>query len=56
VAPITAEKKVRLAMEVVVSLAVLISALAVLISNKYDDTYTKWATGAVGFVLGYWLR
>ncbi len=44
-------------MPILVSIAVLGSALFVILSNKlYDDAQQKWAFGAVGTILGYWLK
>lgn len=44
-------------MVVVVTLLVLCSALFVILSNNvYDDSTKKWAFGAVGLVIGYWLN
>ena len=40
----------------VVSIVVLIAALFVILSRKYADTDKKWAYGAVGTIVGYWLN
>jgi hypothetical protein len=46
---------VRRTMAMVVSLAILGSALYVFLSDKYPDASQKWAFGAIGLVAGYWL-
>ena len=40
----------------VVSIVVLIAALFVILSGKYADADKKWAYGAVGTIVGYWLN
>ncbi len=42
-------------MSVIVSLAVLGSALYIILSAGYDASAQKWAFGAVGTIIGYWL-
>ncbi len=42
-------------MQVVITIAVLGSALYVILSNKYPDDTQKWAFGAVGMIVGFWL-
>ncbi len=42
-------------MRVVVSLVVLAAALYVILSQNYESDTQKWAFGAVGMVIGYWL-
>lgn len=39
-----------------ISLIVLTAALYVVLSQEFSNDYTKWATGMVGIVVGYWLR
>ena len=39
-----------------ISLVVLISALYVLLSQGFEATTEKWATGAIGTMIGYWLK
>ncbi len=41
---------------IVISGAILFTALYVLLSEQYSADNTKWATGAIGLVLGYWLK
>ena len=43
-------------MRVVVSLLVLAAALFIILSKQYDGDQQKWAFGAIGTVLGYWLK
>jgi hypothetical protein len=42
-------------MQVIVSLIVLICSLYIILSKKYEVDAQKWAFGAIGTVLGYWL-
>jgi multisubunit Na+/H+ antiporter MnhB subunit len=46
----------RVFMEAAVSLAVLGSGLWIMVSNGYEAGDKQWATGALGAVLGYWLK
>jgi hypothetical protein len=44
-------------MPVAISLLVLVSALWVILHPQtYGDSGQKWASGAVGTILGYWLK
>jgi len=43
-------------MMVVVSLAVLGTALYLIVSDRADSGSQKWAFGAVGSIIGFWLR
>ena len=43
-------------MPALISLIVLGSALDVILSNTYDDSHQKWASGAIGMILGFWLK
>lgn len=38
------------------SLIVLTCGLMVILTGVYSDSTEKWAFGAIGIVLGYWLR
>jgi hypothetical protein len=49
-------KRAKLFVPMIVSIAVLAAALYVILSKQYDDSYTKWAFGVIGVVIGYWLR
>jgi hypothetical protein len=46
---------VRVTMQVILSLIVLAAALYVILSKKYEDAAQKWAYGAIGMILGFWL-
>jgi len=50
------DDRARLAIRAVVSAVVLIVALFIVLNNGYPDATIKWAYGAIGLVLGYWLR
>ena len=43
-------------MRVITCLAVLFSALYIILSHNYDAAEQRWAFGAVGTVLGYWFK
>jgi hypothetical protein len=43
-------------MMVIVSAAVLWAALHIILSHDHDDSSQKWAFGAVGTILGFWLK
>ncbi|WP_299485220.1 hypothetical protein [Acaryochloris sp. IP29b_bin.137] len=47
---------IRLYISVVLSLVVLTSSIYVILNGSYDDSTEKWAFGAVGTILGYWLK
>lgn len=38
------------------SAVVLTASLWVILSGQYPDATSKWAFGALGLVIGYWLR
>jgi hypothetical protein len=44
------------AMQVVVSLVVLGAGLWVILSGRYAADAQHWASGAIGTVVGYWLK
>jgi hypothetical protein len=46
----------RKVMAIIVSLVVLASSLWVVLSGKYGDAPQKWGFGAIGTILGFWLR
>jgi hypothetical protein len=58
---ITVKDKVRVVMQIVVSVVVLLTGLLVITSpnhiftQSYDESTKKWAAGWVGAVVGYWL-
>lgn len=53
---IVLSKQGRFIMACLVSLAVLGSALYIILSRAFPESAEKWAFGAVGTVLGFWLR
>lgn len=52
----TRHAKIRVTMQVVLSLALLGAGLYILISGGYEHATQEWATGWIGVVVGYWLR
>jgi hypothetical protein len=52
---ISISEKTKLVMSSVVTLLVLLSSLYVILAKKYTDADKKWAYGAIGTILGYWL-
>jgi hypothetical protein len=46
----------RRGMQVAVSMAVLGAGLWVIVSGRYDGDAQRWASGAIGTVVGYWLK
>jgi hypothetical protein len=40
----------------VVTLVILGAVLCILLHQRYGDTQQKWATAAVGIIIGYWLK
>jgi hypothetical protein len=42
-------------MAIGISLVVLGAGLYVVLSKKYSDDAQRWAFGAIGMVVGYWL-
>jgi len=40
----------------IVSITVLFSGLYIILSNQYENSEQKWAFGAIGSILGFWLR
>ena len=46
----------RTIMMVVVSIVVLASSLYIILSRKYEDDAEKFAYGAIGTIMGYWLK
>lgn len=51
-----ARVNVKTIMMVVVSILVLGSSLFIILSGQYDNENQKWAFGAVGTIVGFWLR
>lgn len=46
----------RLLMQIVVSAVILGAGLWVILSGRYGADAMHWASGAVGTVVGYWLK
>ena len=46
----------RLVMQIVISLVILAAGLWVILSKTYEHDTVKWAYGAVGIVIGFWLK
>lgn len=49
-------RTLRTIMPIVVSILVVAAGLYVILAGGYEDSSQQWAYGAVGAVLGYWLR
>lgn len=49
-------KQLRDYISFLVSLIVLIAALFVILSGLYEDGTQRWAFGAIGTIVGYWLQ
>jgi hypothetical protein len=43
-------------MPVLISFVLLFAAVWVILSGRYSDATQKWAFGAAGSILGYWLN
>ena len=39
---------------VIFSVILLVSAIYIILSLKYDDSVEKWAFGIIGTIIGYW--
>lgn len=50
------ENSVRLAMQVAVSAVILGAGLRVILSGHSQADAERWAAGAIGTVMGYWLK
>jgi hypothetical protein len=46
----------RLVMQIAVSTVILGAGLWVILSGRYDADAQRWASGAIGTVMGYWLK
>lgn len=55
-APVLRGSTARSYMPEVVTVVVLLAALFVILSRGYGDAEQKWAYGAIGTLLGYWLK
>jgi hypothetical protein len=47
---------VRLIMQVGISIVILAAGLWVILTDRYSVDAQRWAAGAVGTVVGYWLK
>ena len=50
------EGPARLGMQIAISAVVLGSGLWVILSGHYNADAERWAAGAIGTVMGYWLK
>ena len=48
-------ESIRLGMTFTVTILVLAASLYIILTKKYADADKKWAYGAIGTILGYWL-
>jgi hypothetical protein len=48
-------EQIKVFMPVIVTVVVLLLSLIVILSSRYSDTDRKWAFGAIGTIVGYWL-
>jgi len=46
----------RTGMQIAVSVLCLLTALYIILSQRYDAKEQHWAYGVVGTILGFWLR
>jgi len=52
----TIEQRWTFVARVVISIVILSSGIYIIMHDSYSDAVVKWAIGAVGVVIGYWLR
>ena len=50
------EGPARLLMQIAVSTVILGAGLWVILTGRYDADAQRWASGAIGTVMGYWLK
>ena len=55
-AVVRGESSVRLVMQIAISTVVLAAGLWVILSGHYAADAERWAAGAIGTVMGYWLK
>jgi hypothetical protein len=48
--------RVRVAMQMVISIVLLAAALFIILSKMYAVEDQRWAYGTVGIVIGFWLK
>ena len=46
----------RVRMIHIVTMLLLLASFWIILSNQYDDDVQKWAFGAMGSIVGFWLR
>ena len=46
----------RVRMIHIITTLFLLASLWIILSNRYDEDVQKWAFGAMGSILGFWLR
>jgi hypothetical protein len=49
-------ERIRLVVAILLSFVVLTAALYVILLEKHSNESQKWAFGAVGTIIGYWLK
>jgi hypothetical protein len=55
-AAIRGESSTRLVMQIAISTVILGAGLWVILSGRYTPDAERWASGAIGTVMGYWLK
>ncbi len=50
------ESSARLVMQIAISTVILGAGLWVILSGHYNADAERWASGAIGTVMGYWLK
>lgn len=53
--PVFESSSTREIMQIIITLVILGASLYIILSKKYDADVQKWAYGAIGTVIGYWL-
>ena len=46
----------RIRMIHIITTILMLASLWIILSNRYDEDVQKWAFGAMGSILGFWLR
>jgi hypothetical protein len=55
-AAVRGEGPARLVMQIAISIVILGAGLWVILSGHYAADAGRWASGAIGTVMGYWLK
>ena len=55
-AAVRGEGAMRLVMQIAISTVILAAGLWVILSGHYGADAERWASGAIGTVMGYWLK